>query len=90
MCVFKQSSTFDKIEKVNTQKMLDEYPLENKLRIIFNFHKQLSKKYKEIYDQRRSKEVPKEICIMCEHQVYADKIDLHNSACMARTRIAKD
>ena len=39
-------------------KLSNEFPLEERLKIIFNYHKFINKKWKETYDDERNKNVP--------------------------------
>jgi hypothetical protein len=74
-------------------KILAEMPLEDKLIIIFNYHKQLGKKWKSEYDQFRVKNVPAILCRICNKEFYTDMAEIHNLNCMeknTKTKAQKD
>lgn len=67
---------------IEIEKILQEFPLEDRLRIIFNYHKLICKKWKEDYENNRVKSMPSVLCRMCNREFYADMSDLHNKNCI--------
>ena len=74
----------DMFQPIETMNLLNEYPLEDKLRNIFNYHKQQAKKWKETFDKTRELNMPSILCRMCNRNFYADKLEVHNKNCYER------
>lgn len=73
-----------KLQSVNIQKLLIEFPLEERLRIIFNQNKVMAKQWKEDFDKQRMINVPTIICRICHREIFADLAQPHNKACLDR------
>jgi len=64
-----QSSTF---EMIDLSKMMNLFPVDQKINIIFTHHKLLLKKWKAQYDKQRMQNIPSVLCRACVKQFYAD------------------
>ena len=74
---------------VETEKILKEFPLEDRLRIIFNYHKLICIKWKEEYDVKRVKNMPSIVCRICNRDFYAEMSELHSKNCIDKNKKIK-
>ena len=74
----------DGFQSIDAQKLLNDFPLEDKLRLVLGYHKTITKKWKENYDKIRETNVPSIVCRMCDRNFYADKGQIHNKVCYDR------
>ena len=74
---------------VETMKIMKEFPLEDRLRIIFNYHKVICTKWKEEFDVNRVKNMPTIVCRICNRVFYADMSELHSKNCIDKNKRVK-
>ena len=58
--------------------MMNLFPVDQKINIIFSYHKLQLKKWKAQYDKHRMQNIPSVLCRACDKQFYADMSELHS------------
>ena len=76
-----QSKEAAKSEKVNADKVLDEFPLKDRLKVVLQSNMLLASRWKEAFDVKRNATVPGVSCIICERKFFADSGTKHSETC---------